>query len=298
MRDPLRRIDRAFGAFFRRLKGGEKPGYPRFRSRHRYQSLTWDTCWSISAGRLSLPGIGHLKVRWHRAIPPNADIRTVTIRRHVRHWYVGFSIDQPLPASPPATGEHVGIDLGVTVFAALSSGEKIIGPRALRAALRRLRIAQRRVARRARTSNRRQKAVLLVARLHERVRNVRRTHAFQLARSLINRFDVIYVEDLRLTGLARSRLAREIQDQGWGLFLTLLADKAEEAGRSVVALDPSNTSQLCSECGQLVPKRLGDRFHRCPCGYEADRDVNAARNLLRLGESLQAPTWSTGTCVA
>ncbi len=137
-----------------------------------------------------------------------------------------------------------------------------------------------------------------MARLHERVRNLRREHAFKLANDLVRRFDVIYVEALNLQGLARSGLARDVHDQGWGGFLTILSDKAAEAGRAVIALDARNTSQVCSACGALVPKPLRERWHRCACGYQADRDVNAARNLYRLGESRQALTWLTGACVA
>jgi len=128
----------------------------------------------------------------------------------------------------------------------------------------------------------------MVARLHERIRYGRRDHAFKLAKDLVQRFDVIYAEALDIKGLARSRLAREIHDQGWGAFLRILSDKAEEAGRLVIALDARNTSQACSACEAVVPKPLGERWHRCACGYQADRDVNAARNLYRLGESRQA----------
>jgi len=297
MRDPLRRLERAFAAFFRRVKANEKPGYPRFRSRRRYDSLTWDS-WVLRDSRLGLPGIGHLRIRWHRPLPNDAGLRTVTVRRHARHWYVGFALERPKPLALPATGQSVGLDLGVRTFAALSTGERLAGPRALRAAQRRLRVAQRRVSRRVRGSHRRRRAGLLVARLHERVRNLRRDHAFKLSNELVRRFDVIYVEALNLKGLARSRLAREVHDQGWGAFLTILTDKAAEAGRSVIALDARNTSQRCSACGALVPKPLGERWHQCACGYQADRDVNAARNLYRLGESRQASTWPTGACVA
>lgn len=297
MREPLRRLDRAVAAFFRRLKAGEKPGYPRFRSRRRYDSLTWDS-WRLRQGRLGLPGIGFLKLRWHRPLPRDAELRNVIVRRHARHWYVGFVLHLPTPAPQPVAGQSVGLDLGITTFAALSTGELLQGPRALRAAQRRLRVAQRRVSRRVRGSQRRRQAGLLARRLHERVRNQRRDHAFKLAKDLVRRFDVIYVEALNLKGLARSRLAGEIHDQGWGAFLTILSDKAEEAGRSVIAIDARNTSQQCSACGALVPKPLGERWHRCACGCQADRDVNAARNLHRLGESRQASTWHTGACVA
>ncbi len=293
MRDPLRRADRAFAAFFRRVKVGEKPGYPRFRPRRRYDTLTWDQ-WALRESRLALPGIGHLRIRWHRPLASDADLRTVTVRRHTRHWYVGFALERPKPAAAPPAGHRVGLDLGINIFAALSTGEWLVGPRALRAKRGRLRVAQRRVSRRVRGSNRRRKAGLLVARLHERVRNLRRDHAFKLAKELVQRFDVIYVEALNLKGLVRGRLAREVHDQAWGAFLAILTDRAVEAGRSVIALDARNTSQACSACGVLVPKPLEERWHRCACGYQADRDINAARNLYRLGESRQAPTWPKG----
>ncbi len=296
MRDPLRRLDRAFVALFRRLKSGQRPGFPRFRSTRRYDSLTWSQ-WVLRQSRLALPGIGHVKVRWHRPLPPDAKIRTVTIRRHGRHWYVGFALDMPAKTPLPASGQAAGLDLGITTFAALSNGERFVGPRALRANLTRLRRAQRRLSRRLLGSQRRRKAALTLRHRHDHVRNLRRDHAFKLASDLVRRFDVIYVEDLNIKGLVRSRAARDIQDQGWGSFVRILTDKAAEAGRAVIELDPRNTSQMCSACGALVPKQLGERWHRCGCGYEADRDTNAARNLYRLGESRQASTWPTGACV-
>jgi len=298
MRDPLRRLNWAFGGFFRRVKAGQKPGYPRFRSRRRYSSLTRAKAWTIVGRRVALPGIGHVKVRWHRPRPADAELRTVTVRRHARNWYFSFAVEVPKPTGLAPAGESVGLDLGILAFATLSTGERILGPRSFRAARHCLRLAQRRVARRARGSRRRRKAGQLVARLNERVRNVRRDWAFKLAKDLVRRFDVIYVESLNLKGLAQSRLARDVQDQAWGAFLAILTDKAAEAGRSVVPIDARNTSQVCSACGATVPKPLRERWHRCTCGYEADRDVNAARNLYRLGESRQARTWPMGACVA
>lgn len=296
MRDPLRRLDRAFAALFRRIKSGQRPGFPRFRSIRRYDSLTW-TQWVLRQSRLVLPGIGHIKVNWHRSLPADAKIRTVTVRRRGRHWYVGFALDRAAKMRP-LSGQTVGLDLGISTFAALSTGERLVGPRALRANLPRLRTAQRRLARRVLGSERRRKAALVLGRLHEHLHNMRRDHAFKLANDLVERFDVIYVEDLNLKGLARSRVARDIQDQAWGSFVRILTDKAAEAGRSVIALDPQNTSQMCSACGALAAKPLRERWHRCVCGYGADRDINAARNLYRLGESRQASTWPTGACVA
>jgi len=300
MRDPLHRLERAFQAFFRRVKAGETPGYPRYRSRRRYDSLTWDSAWAIVARRLALAGIGHIKVNWHRAWPELAAVRTVTVRRVAGRWYVSFALALPAIRRPPLTVmAPVGVDLGVKTFAALSTGELIPGPRAYRRAARRLRVAQRRVSRRLRGSRRRQKAGLLLARLHERIRNLRRNHAHQLSRRLVTQFDFIAVEDLQIRGLTRGRLAKDIHDQGWAEFLRLLGYKAEDAGIPVVRVTASGSSQACSGCGTAVPKPLTERTHRCPtCGLVVDRDVNAARNIVRLGMSPQASTWPTGACVA
>jgi putative transposase len=293
MRDPLRRLDRAFAAFFRRVQGGLTPGYPRFRARRRYDSLSWDNGWALRDRRLALQGVGHIKVKWHRTIPEDAVVRRVTVRRVAGRWYACFTLLRSLPArTRPSARPAVGVDLGISAFAALSTGELIPGPRAYRAAARRLRVAQRRLARRGKGSRRRQKARLLLARRHERVCNLRRDHAHKLTRRLVSDFGFIAVEDLHVRGLARSQLAKDVNDQGWAEFLQILRYKAEEAGSQVVSVPPGRTSQVCSGCGVVVPKPLAERTHRCPdCGLVLDRDVNAARNLLRLGLSRQASTW-------
>jgi putative transposase len=293
MRDPLRRLDRAFAAFFRRVQGGQTPGYPRFRARRRYDSLSWDNGWALRDRRLALQGVGHIKVKWHRTIPEDAVVRRVTVRRVAGRWYAGFTLQRLLPAPTPSGARPaVGVDLGICAFAALSNGERIPGPRAYRAAARGLRVAQRRLARRGRGSHRRQKARLLLARRHERVRNLRRDHAHKLTRRLVSDFGLIAVEDLNVRGLARSWLAKDVNDQSWAKFLQILRYKAEEAGSQVVGVPPSRTSQACSGGGVAVLKTLAERTHRCPdCGLILDRDINAARNLLRLGLSRQASTW-------
>jgi putative transposase len=300
MRDPLRRLDRAFAAFFRRVKAGVTPGYPRFRSARRYDSLTWDSGWGIRNGRLALQGIGHVRVNWHRPLPASAVVRTVTVRRVAERWYACFSLrvsgsPQILANQRPA----VGLDLGIQHFATLSTGEQLPGPRAYRAAMRQLRVAQRRVCRRQKGSHRRHKAALLLARHHERIRNLRHDHAHKLTRRLVSDFGLIGVEDLNVGGLARGPLAKDVTDQGWAAFLTILEYKAAEAGTRLIRVPPRGTSQTCSGCGVIVRKVLSERIHRCPdCGLVIDRDTNAARNILRLGLSRQASTWPTGACVA
>jgi len=224
----------------------------------------------------------------------------VTIRRVVGRWYGCFVLALVVPAVPRRTVMRaVGVDLGVQNFAVLSTGELIPGPRAYRAALRNLRVAQRRVSRRVKGSRRRQKAGLLLARLHQRIRHLRGNHAHHLSRRLVSDFGLIAVEDLQVRALTRGFLAKDINDQGWAEFLRLLGYKAEDAGIQVVAVPPDGTSQICSGCGAPVPKALSERVHHCPnCGLVLDRDINAARNILRLGMSRQAPTWPSGACVA
>lgn len=294
----LRRLDRAFQAFFYRCKNGEKPGYPRFRSYSRYGSLTWSCgpggngCQIRRDGKLTLQGVGVIRVRWHRCFPEGSQLKQTTIKRKAGRWYVYFSLDN-VPVRPlPVIDQSIGIDLGITTFARLSNGESIKGPRAERAAAARVRRAQRKVSRRKQGSRRRQKAITLLARHKAREKDRRRDHAHREARKLVSRFDVIAAEDLNYHGLARGMLARDVHDQGWSQFVQLLTEKAEEAARKVVLVDPRNTSQICSECLAYVPKALGVRTHICACGYKTDRDTNAARNILKLGlgQSLQTPT--------
>jgi putative transposase len=300
MRDPLRRLDLAFAAFFRRVESGAKPGYPRFRAARRYDSLTWASGFGIRTCRLALQGIGQVKVKWHRPLPASAIVRTVTVRRAAGRWFACFSLKVSRSSQVGAAGKPaVGIDLGVLHFATLSTGEQVPGPRAYRAAMRHLRVAQRRLYRRRKGSHRRGKARLLLARQHERICNLRHDHAHKLTRRLVSDFGLIAVEDLNIRGLIRGPLAKHISDQGWAAFLTMLEYKAAEAGTRLIRVPPGGTSQTCSGCGVVVPKLLSDRIHRCPgCGLVTDRDTNAARTILRLGLSRQASTWPTGACVA
>ena len=302
MRDPLRRLDRAFVAYFRRVQAGvNKPGYPRFRSLRRYDSLTWVSGCGMRDGRLALQGIGQIKVKWHRQLPTSADVRTITVRRSAGRWYACFSLRVRVfrsPQAPAARRPYVGLDLGIQNFATLSTGEQIPGPRAYRMTMRVLRVAQRRASRRLRGSRRREKAGVLVARQHERVRNLRYDHAHKLTRRLVSDFGLIAVENLHVGRLARGRLAKDVNDQGWAAFLTILGYKAAEAGTRLIEVWPAGTSQTCSGCGVVVPKPLSERMHRCSAwGLVIDRDTNAARNILRLGLSRQASTWPTGACV-
>jgi putative transposase len=292
LQDALTRLDRAFQAFFRRCKAGETPGYPRFKGRDRYHTFTFKDAANgngakLCAGgkRLRLSGIGHVKIKLHR--PYEGRIKQVSVTLDGDgHWYAALVCDDVPPKPLPATGRDVGVDVGLATFAALSDGGRVENPRPLETARVAVLRAQRAVARKRRGSKRRRKAVRLLARQHARVRNSRKDFHHKTARDLVRRYDRIAVEDLPVQGLAGGRLARPVHDAAWAQFTTILAAKAEEAGRELVKVDPRGTSQTCSDCGTEVRKALAVRVHRCPhCGYTADRDHNAARNLHRLGHS-------------
>jgi len=283
----LRRLDRAYRAFFAR------GGYPRFRGRTRFRTVEFpslgDGC-SLDQGakRVYFQHVGQLKVKWHR--PLEGTIKTVAFSRRPSGWYVLVSCDL---GDPPASAHEpaVGIDLGLVSFLATSDGRRVVARKPLRTEQARLRRAQRHLARCQPGSARRKKAVGRVARLHERVTNVRHDFHHKSARSLVDAYGTIVVEDLSILGLARSRLAQSVHDAAWASFLAILAHKAESAGVRVVRVDPRLTSQVCSGCGVVVPKALSVRVHAClACGLVLDRDVNAARNILRLGSSRQAIT--------
>lgn len=294
--DVLRRLDRTFAAFFRRLKAGEKKvSYPRFKPRQRYTSLTWpsygDGCTVRPSGRLYLQGVGELKVKWRRLLPANGRIKTVGVKREAGHWYALFSLDLPDPKPLPASTAAVGIDVGLSSFLVIDMGTEVPNPRHFRQAQRTLRRAQRKLARRARGSRRRQKTRQEVARLHAHIANQRRDFHHKTARALVNSYGLIAVEDLNTKGLAGSTLAKSVHDAGWGQFLRILADKASIAGRVLIAVNPAGTTQKCSACGVLVPKTLAERWHDCPaCSVSLSRDHNAARNILRRALA-QRPGW-------
>ncbi len=281
--DVLRRLDKAFQAFFRRVKAGGKPGYPRFKAKGRYDSVTFPTngdgC-RLKDGRLYFQHVGRVKLKLHR--PLEGRIKTVAVRRKADGWYASFTCAVeavPLPSSDQACG----VDLGLKSFAVTSDGEFFPASKYLRKAERNVKRLQRQVSRRKKGSNRRRKAIRRLARAHLHIANRRKDAAHKVARSLVNIYGLIAVEDLKVGNMLKNhRLAGSISDAGWNLFVNILKAKAVEAGRRVVEVDPRNTSQTCSGCGRTVPKPLSERWHSCPaCGTSLHRDVNAAINILR-----------------
>ncbi len=308
LQDVLTRLDRAFHAFFRRVKTGATPGYPRFKGSIRYTSFTYKQFGNgatLDHGVLVLSKIGRIAVRWSR--PLEGTPKTVTISQEADGWYACFSCAD-VPIKPlPCTGEETGIDLGLESFATLANGKPMENPRIFHVAQMNLKRAQRRVSRRQKGSTRRRKAVTLLAKAHAKVRRARQHFHHKAALALVRQYDTIYHESLQVTNLLKNHhLAKAIADVGWGTFLRILSFKAAEAGKAVVAVNPAFTSQVCSGCGGLVVKGLSVRWHACPnCGTSLHRDHNAALNILRrgqeqsrAGQALQALTESVGTCVA
>lgn len=284
LQDALRRVDRAFQAFFRRVKGGEKPGYPRFKGRNWYDSFTfkeWGNGASFDGRRLSLAKIGRVRIVLHRPIDGN--IKLCTIKRKADGWYALFSV-VVAESKPSKVNRPVGIDVGLEAFATLSTGERIDNPRHLRAAQRELRLAQRKVARRKKGSRRRRKAVAHLRLVHQRVERSRKSFHFTQAHRLSERFNPIFVENLNIRNMVRNpRLARSISDASWGQFLGILSRSAESAGGATIAVEAQGTSQECPECGRRAPKKLSERRHVCGCGCVMSRDVASAKVILARG---------------
>jgi putative transposase len=276
-------LDKAFQAFFRRVKTGETPGYPRFRGRNRFDSFGFKehgNGFKVDGRRLKLSGIGRIAVRWHR--PLEGQIKTVRITRRAGKWYACFACE--MEAAPlPATGRDIGVDVGVTSLITTSEGKKEPHPGWYRAAQRKLRVLQRRVARRKKGSANRRKAVLQLQRQHEHIANTRKDYLKKLAHRLITNYDRIALEDLRITNMVRNQhLAKSILDAGWGYLIQHLTSKAAEAGRVVLQVDARYTSKTCSQCGHIFESlSLSDRWIDCGCGLSLDRDHNAAVNILK-----------------
>ncbi|CAN3977651.1 RNA-guided endonuclease InsQ/TnpB family protein [Kitasatospora purpeofusca] len=315
----LRRLDKAFQAFFRRVRSGETPGYPRFRGVNRFDTVDfpkdgdgcrWDSTPHDPVTRVRLQGVGHVRVNQHR--PVVGRVKTVGVKREGRKWFVVLTAEQERPEPLAPTGSAVGIDLGIANFIADSNGGFVPNPRHGRTAAAKLEAAQQalsrfpRVRRDKRTGNHR-RAVEKVAKLHGKVRRQRLDHAHKTALSLVREHDFIAHENLRIRNMSRSvaprpdpeqpgaflptgaaakaGLNRSIMDAGWGVFLTILTSKAESAGREVIAVDPRNTSRTCPECGHTAKENrpTQEKFHCRSCGHTAHADTVGALNVLRAG---------------
>ena len=287
----IHRLDDAFKHFYRRCKSGEKPGYPRFKSE--VTSLTYPDSNGSAAivpgrngtKRLHLAKIGDIPIEVHRK-PAEGRVKTCTVEREGDKWYAILTIEVPDHTPPPTTppAKPVGIDLGLTSLATLSTGEKIEPPKFLRKAEKRLKWFDREVARKKKGSCNREKAKVRRARYHARVRDQRRDFAHKLTTGWADTYDLIGVEDMDVRNMmGNHHLAKSIGDSGWGMLRQMAEYKMRNHSKWFFPVDAKNTTQSCSKCGQLADPKLTlkDRVLQCPCGHTEDRDVNAAKNIVK-----------------
>ncbi|MCM8738757.1 transposase [Azospirillum sp. A1-3] len=289
----LRRLDKAFQAFFRRLKAKGKAGFPRFQAKARFDSAEFrvgDGLTLRKSGRLGLTGLfGDIKVKWHRPLPPGAKLGAAVLSRSAGHWSVCFQVTVPDVAVAERDGAAVGIDVGLTSLVATSDGEVVPTPPWTKRAAKTQRRLQRALSRCKRGSQRRRKAKQRLARHSARTANQRRDVLHKLSRSLVDRYAFIALEDLSVERLARSMLAKSVHNAAWGQLRSFLEYKAASAGTRVEAVDPRGTSQTCPQCGAVVAKTLDIRVHRCLCGCMMDRDVAAATVILQRASHATGP---------
>lgn len=284
LQDVVKRVKTTFDRFLGGDCNGKKSGRPRFKSRDRYRTFTYpqmkDDC--IQGNVICLPKLGNTKLILHRPIPTGFKVKTASVTKKADGYYVTLSLeDLTVPAVKPEINPEliIGIDLGLKEFLTTSEGEPVAIPQHYRKAQKRLRVIQKRVSRRTKGSNRRRKAVKQLGQQHKKVADKRKDFHFKTAKQLLLKYDVVVHEDLNVKGLLKSRLAKSMHDAGWSSFLSILSNKAENAGLLVIAVNPRNTSQNCSSCGVKVPKKLHERWHSCQCGCSLDRDHNAAINI-------------------
>ena len=306
----LRRLNKAFAGFFRRVKAGQTAGHPRFKGKARFDSVEWPkdgdgARWLPEQRRVYLQGIGQVTVDLHREVAGR--VKTIQIKRQGRRWMLVLSCDD-VPTNPlPMTGRQAGIDVGVVSFATTSDGEHLDNPRWARAAADRLAAAQRRLQRARRGGKNYAAKREIVAARHRKIASQRKDFHHKQAREFAARYDLIVVEDLKIANMlrrakpvadpanprhylrngarAKSGLNRSISDAGWGQFVSILRAKAEEAGRAWIEVDARHTSDGCERCGHTArANRVTQAEFTCQrCGHTAPADEHAARNILRAG---------------
>ncbi len=285
-----KRVEVAFDKWLAGDSNGKKSGRPRFKARGQYKTFTYPQFKQhhFADGKIMLSKIGDVKVIVHRQIPDGFEIKTASVTKKSDGYYVTLSLDdKTVPTIKPDFNPEniVGIDVGLIDFYVASDNTKIVAPKFLRKAERRLESAQRKVSRRKQGSNRRKKAITKLGKQHKKVADTRKDFHFKTANNLLRTYDVVAVEKLNIKGMVRSlHLGKSISDAGWGQFISILTNKAENAGLKVIAVNPNGTSQECSNCGHKVKKALSQRTHDCPeCKVSLCRDLNASINIKNRG---------------
>ena len=278
------RLDKAFQSFFRRCKTGEKPGFPRFRGVHRYNSFCYpQSGFSLVGKEIKLSKIGSIRVKMHR--PVEGEIKTCTLRKNASgDWDISLSCEVMVEPQPPKE-EAIGIDVGLAHFAVLSSGQEIANPRFFKQGEKTLAKAQRKLALLKKGTPERRRQGKVVAKVHEHISNQRKDFCHKESKKIVDQYQYICVEDLDIKKMVEgSHFAKSITDASWNQFRQFLTYKAAEAGRKLGLANPAYTTQDCSRCNHREAKTLSERMHCCSqCGYKTTRDHNAAQNILALG---------------
>jgi putative transposase len=286
----LQRLNKAWERWLVPDVNGFRGGRPRFKKNGELRSFVYPRINCPKAGarlegeRLNLSKIGEMKVIVHRPLPEGFTLKTCTIVRKADGWYCCISmqnesVPHPLPLSEVKT--YTGADVGLKEFLTTAEGKTVSIPQFYRQSQAHLARQQRKLSRKKLGSSRQLKQQNRVARIHQRIQRQRTDFHYRVAHNLVNKYDLIAVEDLNIKGLARTRLSKSILDAAWGAFINILDAVAVKRGVRVVKVSPHETSQNCSNCGHKVPKTLSVRLHECPkCGLSMDRDENAAINIL------------------
>lgn len=285
------RVDLAFKAFFRRVKSGEKPGYPRFKGKGWYDSFTYPQSNGafglIENGKFKLSKIGCVKIKYHRKMLGTP--KTCTVKRTTTgKWFITVSCDNVKQVKLKKNKNQVGIDVGIKSFATFSDGSQVENPRFFKQEQNNLAKSQRKLSKEVKGTVSRKRVKKVISRVHERIKNKRDNFSHQHSKKIVDNYGFIAFEDLDIKNMLVKgkypKLSKSIADVSWGDFLSKLYNKAESAGRTVVKINPAYTSQDCSNCGKRQKLKLSDRIFECPdCGLSLDRDLNAAKNILAVG---------------
>ena len=311
LQDVLRRLDKGYQAFFRRVKQGEKPGHPKFKKRGQWDSITYPQYSKSPTNKITVPKIGTITLVCHRELPEDAKIKTLTIIKEAGKWFACFSVELPFIVEPKQDLlDPIGIDLGLIDFLYSSDGFHVPVPKHLRKKEKQLQRLQRRLSKAKKRSKQYYNILKALQKCHYRIKCQRNDFLHKTANELLTKSDSIFHEDLIIPNMirrpkikqdesgtylpngasAKAGLNKSIADAGWGRFLDILKYKSCFFGKDLVAVPPHYTSQKCSSCGEIVKKSLSVRTHRCSCGFVANRDHNAALNILRIGLDTLAVT--------
>ncbi len=292
LQNVLKRVERAFDGFFRRVKAGRKAGFPRFKSASRYDSFCYpQSGFSLTGDKLTLSKIGKVKIKLSRQI--TGKVKTCQIKKEINKWFVIFTVET-LPEPLEKTGQSVGLDAGISAFMTLSDGTEIDNFKYYESTQKRLRVVQRSLVRKRKGSNSRRKAVLKLHKIHQKIKNQRADFQHKLSTHLVKTYDLIVIEKLFISGISRGILSKQVHDASWSSLFDKLKYKAVDADKSVVEVGPHFTSQDCSSCGNRVKKDLSERVHNCSCGLSISRDWNASINILKAGQAFSKLTKAVG----